>query len=390
MFREGGVWTYAGTSGSGNCTDTINIDDDGSETTFNLDATPPTQAWSWDYVAANLISKEQGMALSEAGYGYGDSFLSALTIHHQNNDLTNYSDDGTIHQLYGLEVHMLGDLTSKQYVDQVSIFGRVMNRTGWSARGCSGIITETHQYGEGIASNEFHIWDVAPAAGGYEQSKSMACAQLVMHSQFANEDATHVSRGLMIDNFGYRITDGIRMSSNADPTYGQYGRYAVAINMEPATVTYAGIVMPNGASTGDEGTIIRYAANDYSYYARGSNAFAWVIGGSQAMSVDSAGLNVNGGLNIDGDMTLTSGDDIKLGVGGGLKGSDGTTLRNMVQVDNDGNIFVGYQAKYTVLGYDSSYDNPVTIKVGGVDHCQVFRGAADSGGTGYRVLRVVN
>lgn len=51
---------------------------------------------------------------------------------------------------------------------------------------------------------------------------------------------------------------------------------------------------------------------------------------------------------------------------------------------------VGLDANFVVIGYGSSDADPLLIRVGGVNNKQVFVGAADSGGSGYRTLRVTN
>jgi hypothetical protein len=249
---------------------------------FSLVSTPLVHSWAWDYRAANFIQNRQAKVLATDGSSF--SFCAGLALHHVDSDGTNYQTSGTIHQMYGLECHLLGTTTNASYKDMVGVFSRVMNRTEWNLRGCSGFITGVHQYGEGIASNEFHIFDPgAGAEGGHAQCKSSAGLQIVMHHHFADEDATHLARGLMIDVFGKRITAGIIMSSNVDGGFGS-GHLKYAIDMASADVSTSAIKMP-GSAAGSAGTIIEYDPNDYSWYDRTNNNYNFVAEGVTGLVV---------------------------------------------------------------------------------------------------------
>jgi hypothetical protein len=69
----------------------------------------------------------------------------------------------------------------------------------------------------------------------------------------------------------------------------------------------------------------------------------------------------------------------------------GGTSREMLSIHSDDHVIIALNAQGPIyLGYGASTDNPINIKVNGVDAANLTVGAADSGGTGYRVLRVPN
>jgi hypothetical protein len=63
----------------------------------------------------------------------------------------------------------------------------------------------------------------------------------------------------------------------------------------------------------------------------------------------------------------------------------------LIGMATDNQILVGYAcANYINLGQSSGSSNPIRIRVGGVNDKTILVGAADSGGAGYRMLRVGN
>ena len=68
----------------------------------------------------------------------------------------------------------------------------------------------------------------------------------------------------------------------------------------------------------------------------------------------------------------------------------GGTLRVLVGINASDDCYGPSSIRYTVLGDSSSNDNPILIRVAGTNGKQITAGADDSGGVGYKVLRVPN
>jgi hypothetical protein len=250
---------------------------------FTLDSSPFVGAWfpTWSYKGCNVIKVQQAMVLPTNGANH--CFVDALEVNHYDTDPTNYQISNTQHEMHCVNLDMNGICSSIQYKDMIGLSVRCLGRIGWDSRGCSAITCETKQYGIGIASNEFHVFNPAPSEGGHEQSKSMAGLQIVMHPHMGDEDASHIYRGLMIDTFGKRITYGIWMSSTPDG-FGS-GHMKRALSMDNATVTDCAITMPQSASS-HVGTIIEYDANDYTLFDRGANEFQFVVAGNVIVGIN--------------------------------------------------------------------------------------------------------
>jgi hypothetical protein len=348
---------------------------DSTSANFTLDSSPLIGAWTgWTYRGANVIKVKQAQGLPTNGSSH--YFIDGLQVNHYDGDTTNYQTSNTQHEMHGVNIDMTGVVSSPQYKDMIGLSVRVLGRINWTARGVSAITCETKQFGTGIASNEFHVFNPAVAEGGYGQSVSMAGLQIVTKPHMGNEDGSHLYRGLMIDNFGKRITNGIWISSGSDG-YGS-GHMKYALTMSSAIVTAAAIVMPQ-SSSGHVGTIIEYDANDYTLYDRGANRYNFTVGGNIKLSIDSSGI------------FTTSGSVEMHTFGYAFKGKDsGGNMLNLAYAGTVGYCMIGAYCNYTNIGSGSSQPNPVVIRVNGVNGKQIFVGATDSGGSGYRMLRVTN
>ena len=258
---------------------------------FSLDSSPLVGAWAgWTYRGANVIKVRQAEVLPTDGTSH--YFVDGLQINHCDTDVTNYESSNTQHEMHAVNIDMTGTVSSIQYKDMIGLSIRTLGRTGWADRGVSAITNETKQFGEGIAANEFHVFNPANAEGGYEQSRSMAGLQIVMKPHMGDEDATHIARGLMVNNFGKRITSGVFMSSHTDD-YGS-GHMKHALSMDNAIISTSGsaILMPQSES-GNVGTVIEYNPDDYTYFDRAANRFGFVVGGTARTLIDSYGLDMN-------------------------------------------------------------------------------------------------
>jgi len=223
----------------------------------------------------------------------GGGFRDLLFLNTVDNDTTNYTAVGQ-KCTYGVRSYVQGAYVSgnyqPQYKDLVGGEFYAIGNIQWDDRGCSGITAAAVQYGSGIASNEFSVQNPASgAAGGVEQSLSMAAIQPIIRAQFADEDATHKVRGVFVSNVGRRATAGVELLSSTAEGYS--GHYKRAIEMGGAVVTDAAISMPQSAS-GNVGTIIVYDPNDYSVFDRENNRFGWVVGGVQNLTVNEKGVGV--------------------------------------------------------------------------------------------------
>lgn len=182
-----------------------------------------------------------------------------------------------------------GTAYQSQYKDLVGGAFAAVGNIQWAARGVSGVTCDAIQYGIGIASNEFSVENPSSANGSASQSLSMAAVQAIVRSRYADEDGSHVSRGVYISNNGSRITHGVQLIS--DTTGGFTSHFKYGIYMGTATVSAAAIVMPASAS-GNSGTIIEYDTNDYTLYDRANNKYVWVVGGAIPFGVTANGISV--------------------------------------------------------------------------------------------------
>lgn len=220
------------------------------------------------------------------------SFRDALFINAVDNDTTDYTAIGqtVTHVIRAMaQGSHNGTSYQAQYKDLVGGYFSASGNVQWSARGVSAITADAYQFGLGIASNEFAVNNPSAANGSSAQSQSMAAIQAIVRSRYADEDATHVSRGVYISNHGLRITNGIELLS--DTSGGFSSHFKNAINMYSATITNAAIVMPQ-SSTGHVGTIISYDANDFTIFDRTDNWFGFSVGGTYNLSVTPKGISV--------------------------------------------------------------------------------------------------
>jgi len=170
----------------------------------------------------------------------------------------------------GLDVHAIANVTDPN-------------------RGVSGIAAGSINYGTGIISHEFSVEN--PAAGS--QSLSMAAVQGIIRPYNAADDGSHVYQAFLATNTGHRVTAGLRLTST--PISGSYnGRFRYGVDMTPASIEECALRLRGTSAVGHAATVIEYDANDYSYYDRANDRYAFVVGGSARLFINSSGLNFSG------------------------------------------------------------------------------------------------
>jgi hypothetical protein len=222
----------------------------------------------------------------------GGGFRDLIFFDTVDSDNTNYTAIGqkVTHSIRAYTQGLYsGGAYQAQYKDLVGGSFAALGNIQWDLRGVSAVTADAYQYGTGIASNEFAVHNPSAANGSAAQSKSMAAVQAIVRSRYANEDSTHISRGVYVSNNGLRITSGIEIIS--DLSDGFTSHYKFGLNMSAATVSQSAIYMPFSAS-GNAGTIIEYDSNDFSFYDRANNRFGWSVSGNNNFFVGSASVGV--------------------------------------------------------------------------------------------------
>ncbi len=272
-------------------------------------------------------------------------FRDLLFAQHIDNDTTNYT---TIAQKVTMAVR--GIVTGAynvsavnfdtQYKDLVAGDFHAIGRIGWNLRGVSGIAAGAIQYGIGIASNEFAVEN---AVGG-DHSESMAGVQAIIRAYVSTNDSTHVYSGFLATNQGYRITAGVQLqtvSAGAFTGSFQYGFDASNANIGDTALNLTG--------SGSGGQRITYDTGDYTEYSKSLNRHNFVIGGNNALFINSTGINfvanpgnplieydgndydfydkTNNRLNtVIGGVNVLRRSSAGIGVGSGVVGTTGTQV----------------------------------------------------------------
>jgi hypothetical protein len=162
------------------------------------------------------------------------------------------------------------------------------------------------------------------------------------------------------------------------------------------------LVAATGRTSLGLGTVATYSYGDFATSTQGSHAdtaYGWgnwasYIGSSiQAYNSNLTGINQGlttsstptfAGLNSSASMTLNNNTAYFCKDSGG-------TGRVMIGLGSDDNLAIGTSVPGSVnIGYNSGVSSPILIRTDGVNSRVITAGAADSGGTGYRVLRVPN
>ena len=220
-------------------------------------------------------------------------FRDCIFVNAVDNDLFNYSTAGYQKVTHSIRAQTQGAYTGSaytaQYKDLVGGYFAAMGNIQWANRGVSGVTADAYQYGIGIASNEFAVHNPSASEGSLAQSYSMAGVQAIVRSRYADEDASHVSRGVFVTNNGYRITSGVALIS--DTSAGFTSTFKFGLDMSAASIYAAAIYMPFSAA-GNAGTIIQYDADSYSWYDRTNKRFNWTINGVAGFAVTANGISV--------------------------------------------------------------------------------------------------
>lgn len=254
--------------------------------------------WFADYdCTANqtIIAQINENQSSITGGGYRDVIFAEAV----DSDVANYTAIGQ-KVTHAVRAYVNGAYSSgtyqPQYKDLVAANFVALGNIQWQNRGVSAIAADAVQYGIGIASNEFAVFNPSSANGGQGQSKSMAALQAIVKSQYADDDATHLSRGLYVENQGHRITNGIQLLSNAVGGFSSTFRYGIQMSDATIATVGAAIVMPQSEAN-NVGTIIQYAANNYSQFDRTNKIFQWVVDGNIPFAVTANGISIGVSTN---------------------------------------------------------------------------------------------
>lgn len=227
----------------------------------------------------------------------GGGFRDLLFLNVVDNDTVNYTTIGQ-KVTNGIRSFVTGAHNGTsyqaQYKDLVGSYFAAVGNIQWAARGVSAITADAYQFGIGIASNEFVVHNPSAADGAAGQSTSMAAVQAIVRARYADEDGTHLARGVYVENNGRRITAGIEMLSNTGEGFTSH--YKFGLKLDAATVTDAAIVMPQSA-TGNVGTVIQYDTNDYSAYDRTNNQFTFVVGSAVRLATNANGITIGSATN---------------------------------------------------------------------------------------------
>jgi hypothetical protein len=182
-----------------------------------------------------------------------------------------------------------GSIYIPQYKDLVGSYFVSIGNIQWSSRGCSAVTADALQMGIGICSNEFAVHNPSPAAGGQGQSVSMAAVQPIVKNQYADEDSTHTSYGILVTSIGKRVTAAFGVNSSLYE--GNLSEYKYGLQLDGAKITGAGIVMSSSA-TSNAGSVIQYDNNCYSAYLKTEQLFTWAVNGNGGASVSEYGISV--------------------------------------------------------------------------------------------------
>lgn len=274
-----------------------------------LEVDGTTGGWfaDWDLFSARKLIVQTDEDLTSIG---GESFRDAYFIQMQDVDDTDYTLIGQ-NVTHALRVYTTGRYESAawqdQYKDLVGALFVAQGNISWDARGVSGLTAEAIQMGLGICSNEFAALNPSAANGGLAQSVSMAAGQFIIKNQYAAEDPSHISRGILINSIGESVTAAVYIASTVQDGFNS--RFKHAIYMPDAEITSDGsaIIMP-ASQANDTGTVIQYDPDDYSDFQRSNNKFRWIVGGTPILTVDGDGVVVDGTIGTTG--TISGGADI--------------------------------------------------------------------------------
>lgn len=144
-----------------------------------------------------------------------------------------------------------------------------------------------------------------------------------------------------------------------------------------ASPTFTGLSARGASLTGTAGT------SGNVLYIYGENTFTGKFIKGNLAGVDKFWFDKDGGLELLDNLTMN--------LDKSLSGRDtGGTARRLIGLLADNVIYVGYGPQDVNIGNTATDNNPVIIRVGGANNKRIEVGAPDSGGTGYRMIRVLN
>lgn len=251
-----------------------------------------------------LISQMRQDQTAIAGGGFRDLLFCNVV----DSDEANYTAIGqkVTMAVRGLATGaVVGGVFQRQYKDIVGADFHAIGRIDWPARGVSGIATGAIQYGRGITSNEFSAQNPEFAN---EQSESMAAVQAILRAHKGDAGPSHLAYAVIAESNQSKLaTAGVVVISTphaTDPT--RDGAYMYGLDLGRASVRDVAIRMP-ASRAGSAGTIIEYDPNDYSFFDRLNNRFAWVVGGGIGLFADGNGIGVGTAPDATARLTLAAG-----------------------------------------------------------------------------------
>ena len=226
------------------------------------------------------------LAQSEVQTGESGGIRQALAVMHDDNDGTDYQSIPYRTITEGIRAGAFGKndgagTYAPSYKDLHGVTALAIGRTEWAERGTAAFLGDSIQFGTGVClGGELTVLNPAGAAN---QSGQIAGWLINLAAKQAPADTSHVVYGVLVQQMGKLATAAF--SANSIGTDGDPGTYATLLHGALATVTTAGIAMPQSAS-GNVGTYIFYDTGDYSQYDRSGNAFGWAIAAVNRLWMD--------------------------------------------------------------------------------------------------------
>ena len=205
------------------------------------------------------------------------SWRSALVIHHNDGDTTDYETLNYRSISDGLRVAALGFQSSGSYVQQYKdlhgVSSIAVGNIAWIPRGTAAYVGDSVQLNQGVClGSEIGVSNPSYAVA---QSGQIVGSMVNLSGKKAAADASHVNYGFLVHNLGKEATAAFNAISNGSD--GDNGQYNYGLKLDQSVVSLGGIIMPQSAST-HVGTRIIYDTGDYTQFNRTDNIYSWAIG----------------------------------------------------------------------------------------------------------------
>jgi len=177
----------------------------------------------------------------------------------------------------GLTVIASGTDDNGQFVeggkDLHGVFSRSLAKTTkWASRGVSAFAGSAHQYGSGVATNEFFAIQEPDSVDKASQLVGVIAAVSPNYADCGNSPYNAIEAA----NVGIK---------DAHTCFKGYGNFKIGLDLTGIPIKYAGILM----SRTTQGSIIDYDTNCYTYYA--GKSYRFVIDGVQVASISKNPVN---------------------------------------------------------------------------------------------------